>query len=267
MFKTNKSIILDYSECPDTKDFINFNFKDIKLNKKNPALRIYFKNDIAHNTRILRKLIELKNDGYSFCSIINNKKVNYIISNYNDEVIDAFKALDIEDEKDRISFLYDTICKQLTDIWHHLNPCGFCDNVCVGNTHKQSPREINGCCYSFEYPKHPLFSKEFITNIEPCKYFDNEKKRCSIQNISCLLFVCNYVKKTTSFDININDFLLIQAFFTKKQKLILGHGYFRTKDEIIDKLLEPNNMPYWLYYSKSSYRIPKPHKKYDKKGN
>lgn len=257
MFSTDESNIMDYSECPSCKDFVNLSFASQNFSKSNPALRIYFKNDIKHNAKIFKKLIELKQNGYSFCSTVNGHDVNYIISNYPDDVILAFHALDINNEKDRISYLYDQICTQLKDIWGQINPCGFCNNVCLGNTHRQSPREYNGCCYSFEYPRHMFLSKDFIINIKPCKYFDNEKKCCSIQNISCLLFVCQYVKKHSTFNININDFLLIQAFFSKKQKLILGHGYFKTKKEIIDKLLESNKMPYWSYYLRSAYRITK----------
>ena len=53
------------------------------------------------------------------------------------------------------------------------------------------------------------------------------------------------------------DYLLIQAFFTNKQKLILHYNFFRSKEEILEKLIEKNNTPFFIYYLSSNYRISK----------
>lgn len=68
-------------------------------------------------------------------------------------------------------------------------------------------------------------------------------------------FTCDYLKKTESFDIKLNDFLLVMAFFNLKQRLILKYNYFNSKEEIIDKLLEKSKMPLALYYYYDYYRI------------
>ena len=253
----DNSYVFDYEEHPTDGEFINFSFKKKKYNTNSPALRIYFKNDLKYNVRILKKLIELKESKINFCSNINNKKVRYIISNYySNDVLKAFEALYINNEKERIEFLYNTIFDQLDEIWKNINPCGFCNNICEGIKHNQSPGNIDGCCYSFEYPKHTILSPHFTENLQKCKFFDKEKRRCSIKNLSCKFFVCSHVKKTTSFNIDMTDFLLVETFFSKKQKLILHYNYFRTQEEIIDKLLEKNNTPYFIYYWRSLYRIP-----------
>ena len=68
-------------------------------------------------------------------------------------------------------------------------------------------------------------------------------------------FTFDYLKKTESFDIKLNDFLLVMAFFNSKQRLILKYNYFNSKEEIIDKLLEKSKIPLALYYYYDYYRI------------
>ena len=51
------------------------------------------------------------------------------------------------------------------------------------------------------------------------------------------------------------DFLLIMAFFNKKQQLILKHNFFHSKGELINKLLEKNSTPLSIYYLNNKYLI------------
>lgn len=248
--------VFDFNDCPNDVDFVNFSFNTDFSDSSYPALKICFKNDLAYNVRIFKKLIYYKKNGIKFETLIDKKKVSYIISDYNsDDILTAFSALSITDEKERIEFLYESLCNQLDAIWSNDNPCDFCDNICEGNKHNASPGSVDGCCYSFEYPKHILFSSSFTKNLQKCKFLDSEHKRCSIKNISCKLYVCSYLKKSKNFNISISDFLLIDAFFSKKQKLILQYNFFRTQEEIIDKLLEKNITPYFIYYWRNLYRI------------
>ena len=52
-----------------------------------------------------------------------------------------------------------------------------------------------------------------------------------------------------------SDFLLVQAFFTNKQKLILKYNFFRSKEEILEKLMKKDNSPFLFYYLYGFYRI------------
>ena len=113
--------------------------------------------------------------------------------------------------------------------------------------------QLDGCCYSFKM-NNKLFSTKLIKDKCKCKFLGDDK-RCTTQNISCKLFTCNYLKKAESFDIKLNDFLLVMAFFNSKQRLILKYNYFNSKEEIIDKLLEKSKMPLALYYYYDYYRI------------
>lgn len=99
-----------------------------------------------------------------------------------------------------------------------------------------------------------FFSKSFIKNIHKCKYLGVDKK-CKTQNISCRLFVCKYLRKFKNLNIDLHDFLLVQCFYSKKQKLIIQDNFFKSKEEIIEKLNEDNHTPYLLYNILCSYRI------------
>jgi hypothetical protein len=42
--------------------------------------------------------------------------VKYVISNYNDAILDALKAIEIVNLKEKYTFIYDSVFKQLNDI-------------------------------------------------------------------------------------------------------------------------------------------------------
>ena len=67
--------------------------------------------------------------------------------------------------------------------------------------------------------------------------------------------MCKYIKEKTSFNINIKDLLLFETFFNKKQKLILRFNFFKSREEIIDKLIEKNNSFYLLYRLRMKFLI------------
>lgn len=245
-----KFIILDSKDSSSKIDYIDF-----KLNANYPqlnsALKINFSDNANYNAMCIKRLQYLENKNIKFCTKFNNYNIKYIISNYNPDIISALKAISISNLKNKYEFLYDTIFKSLDLIWNTHNPCKFCNNICIASRNNYTSHKEDGCCYSFKYSKNPL---KFIDNIQLCEFLDKDKK-CTAQNISCKLFVCNYLKKEKIFNINIKDFLLIQSFFNKKQQLILKYNFFKSKEEILNKLLEKSNEPLFLYYLRSKYRI------------
>lgn len=192
-YLTSSSIAMDLKECP-----INLNFIDFDIDKRyscsnNYALKIDFHNDIKYSIKCINKLISLHNNNISFATPYKDFNLTYIISNYNDEIIDALKAIFIDNIMDKY-------------------------------------------------------------NIQRCKHLDR-KVGCTVKNISCKLFVCKYLKNNEKFNLSPNDIILFQCFFTKKQQLVLKYNFFKTKEEIITKLLEKNSLPYFIYYLTNSYRI------------
>lgn len=253
MITLNKDfIIIDAKDCPNNLKYIDFDL-NATYQQINSALRVNFKDDMIYNTMCIKRLQYLENKNIKFSSEFNNYNIKYIISNYNQDIISALKAICISDKQKKYKYLYDSIFDSLDKIWENNNPCKFCNNICIASRHNMTSHKENGCCYSFNYSKNPF---KFIDNFKLCKYL-NENKKCTTQNISCKLFVCNYLKKEKIFNINIKDFILIQAFFNKKQQLILKQNFFKSKEEILNKLLEENSESLIMYYLRNNYRIDK----------
>lgn len=227
-----------------------FNYK---YNKNNPALKIIFSENIEYNIKCIKKIIQLIENDIFFSTNFKGINIKFILENDNNEIINAIKAINISNLKEKYIFIYDCIFNDLDILWNSANPCKFCNNVCIASKHNRTAHKENGCCYSFDYSKN-IF--KFIDNVKLCKYLGKDKK-CTTKNISCKLFVCNYLKKNNLFQIKMQDNLLIQSFFTNKQKLILKYNFFRSKEEIIDKLLEKDKTPFLIYYINSYYRISK----------
>ena len=236
-------------------NFSNINSINLELGKKyksiNPALSIKFSNNIEKNIKYIQKLLDFQKLHIDFMTEYNGNKIKYIISNYNDDVKIALKALFINNSKKQYLFLYDNIFKSLDILWNKNNPCKFCNNICSASKNNKSAYKENGCCYSFDYSKN-IF--KFIDNVKLCKYLGKDKN-CMTENISCKFFVCNYLKRNNIFNIDMKNYILVQAFFNKKQKLVLKYNYFKSKEEIIEKLIEKNNTPFLIYYFFSKYRI------------
>ena len=99
--------------------------------------------------------------------------------------------------------------------------CNFKNNQCIANRKNKSVRNINGCCYKY---------KEGL-----CKKLINNK--CSIDCISCKIFVCDYLEKNYG-KIDINKIFPIKKVFNRKQREILKRSYFKDKNEIIELLIQ-----------------------------
>lgn len=248
----NNFFALFESECPENLATIEFKLHSKYFNINN-ALKIDFKNDYEYSLKCIKKLLKLEKSNTQFLSVYNNLNIKYVVTNYTDEILDALKAICITDIKERYTFIYRSVYNSLSKIWIKNNPCNFCNNKCIATRTNKFINQDDGCCYSFEYTK-TLFSTSLIKNKKKCKYL-NQDKSCATRNISCKLFVCNYLKKSRKFNINIHNILLIMAFFSPKQILILKYNFFHSEEEIIDKLLEKNSNFYLFYLLYSQYRI------------
>ena len=244
------NVALDSKECDNKINYVDFNMKT-KYNKNNYALRINFMNDFKYSIKCIKKLIYFRKNKIDFLTHYKNYKLKYIILNYNEDILIALKALYISDIKERYIFLYDAIFHSLDVLWKKNNPCHFCNNICIASKNHKTSHLQNGCCYSFEYSKSPF---KFIENVSICKYLSPDKQ-CTTQNLSCKFFVCKYLRKSHIFNINPNSFLLFNCFFDNKQKLILKYNFFKSKEEIIEKLLIKDTTPFIFYYLNNNYHI------------
>lgn len=175
------------------------------------------------------------------CIILPDEKSMEDIS-----ILDILKIAML-DPKRQYEYIYDTVCQQLDKKFQENNYCEFKDNSCIANRNGYTKDCKMGCCYSFE-----CVGMLNIINRKQCIHLQN--KHCDTTCIACKLYTCKYLReKGIYFDCN--KILIIDCFLNKKQKEIIQKNFFKTREQILDKLLEKNKMPYWLYYLKDECRI------------
>ena len=127
----------------------------------------------------------------------------------------------IEIEK-RYSLIYDYICDYVDTNLKENNYCDFIDGKCIASRKGKTVHEMDGCCWQRGVGHCARLSKKGV---------------CSIKCISCKLFVCSYLE-SKGVRYNINKILPLKNLLNYKQKDILKRNYFKSKEEIIDKLLK-----------------------------
>ena len=182
-----------------------------------------------HNLKILKRFSKLKNK-YKIL-LVNTKNV---------DIINCIKALYLENTNLRNNFLYDEVCKLLDKKWNKCTPCHFCNNKCIASRKGFMNKEFDGCCYSFQRKRFGKVKKEKCIHLK-------SDKTCDTKNLSCKLFTCNYLKKKSNFKTSFEDYLMLKFFFNKKERLIIKYNFFKTKEEILNKLKEKSIKPYILY--------------------
>ena len=244
----------------DFKEYSSLNSKKKEEIEKNINVKLFtaiFTNDIKQNIKILKQL-KKKHDRINYCGIeYNENKLVGIINNANEEIIDCIRAIFIKDRDNRYEFIYDTICKQLDQKWINENPCKFENNICIFERQSKKPRE-NGCCYAFWY-------KYFGTQtygVHQCEHL-HPTEHCKNPNLTCKLFVCPFLKKHSSFKIEVDKLALIQVFFNRYQKIIIRNNFFIEKNKFLEKLKKDEHRikPLILYYVDRDFlvykRVPK----------
>lgn len=226
--------------------------------KKNILIIIQLNNNYSQSKNIIQNLIRIKKisnilnlnigisfNNYMFLGFINKKK-----SIYFNDITNSLKALFIDDTKQQYEYIYDTVCNYLDFKFKQNNFCDFKNDKCIANRLNISAHPDMGCCYSFIYAN--FWDIKLIKNIKLCEHLNC--KQCNTKCIACKLFTCKYLKKKNII-FNSHNILLLDCFFSNKQHLILESNFFKTREEIIQKLLEKNNSPYFWYYLKREYMI------------
>lgn len=230
----------------------------LKHVKKNLLIVINLDNSYSNSKSIIKNLITLKNlsEELNIQLGIMSKDSNFLgfiepnNSIYFSDLINSLKAICILDKQKQYEFIYDTVCDYLDMEFKNNNFCKFKDDACIGNKNGQTSYSDMGCCHSFQHSK--FWSPTFIENMKLCSYLDC--KTCSIKCISCKMFTCKYLQDK-GIKFNHKNILLLDCFFNKKQYLVLESNFFKTKNEIVEKLMEKDNNLYIWYYLKRKYAI------------
>lgn len=153
---------------------------------------------------LLNKLSMYKSIFYKktfFKTTLADKELNYII-----------EGLNIKNRKKRIEYVYDKACEIIDNNNCNIDRCDFKNNQCILHR-KLNNNKINGCC-------------------RMCTFQSN--KGCTTKNLTCKLFNCSYVREKYKV-IEFED-LKILKLLSFRQKYILKHDYFSSREEVLKDL-------------------------------
>ena len=129
--------------------------------------------------------------------------------------------LNESDLKTKYSKIIDYISDYLINERKIYEICDFKNNQCIANRLHKSVNKCDGCCYNIHEGK--------------CHFLKD--KKCSINCISCKLFICRYLEKQYG-KINLNKILPLKKIFNRKQREIIKRSFFKDKEEIINLLVK-----------------------------
>lgn len=210
---SNSKIIRFNEKLP--KELYNSKIKYINLKNK-----FKFKNIL----KILKKYFNLTNLNTTINISSNNKLTENVY--FIKEISNIFKVFFLPNYNNKISLVYDILCKDLDDIIKSCNYCFFINNKCIAqrdtNYNLNWPKNNkNGCCYD-------------ISLNETCKFLEN--KKCSTNCVSCKLFTCKYLKKF-GIDFNLHKCLLINTFVFSLKRPELIWNFFKDKKTSLKGIL------------------------------
>ncbi|MBE5822310.1 MAG: hypothetical protein E7311_06995 [Clostridiales bacterium] len=259
-FNNNVLITNNINQHINNSTIININticfnsiIKKIKNMPNNIIVIINF--ELITTYKVLRKLIinlDKINKMYSIKYIINLGKQNF--NKLNDELnnllfnlVHGLITISFNTKKEKYEYIYDIVCDYLDNEFAKNNLCDFKEGKCIANRNGETMHKDNGCCYNVKYVGHLDF--------KVCGYCTKlSEKGCTIKCISCKFFTCKYYKKQ-GISFEPKSIFLINTFFNKSQILVLKYNIYRTKEEIINKLLSDKLLPYFLSLATKSYYI------------
>ena len=139
-----------------------------------------------------------------------------------DQIKKAIKIIKIKDKKEQASYIYDEIYNYLDSDFISNNYCDFINNRCVAQRHHcfYPISKKDGCCFM---------------KIKKCIHL-KENGSCNVKCLACRLYSCPYLTKK-GINYFARDFVLLKAFFNKKQRNHLVFDFYEDKDIVLNKLL------------------------------
>ena len=158
-----------------------------------------------------RIVINSNNDLIKFYKRLKYYKYLFFLKfeSSNKEIQDIIYALNIKNRRMRINFIYDYSCNYIDNYWNGKNYCGFKNNKCYCQQYKGC-KYINGCC-------------------RLCIY--QSIKGCKTSNLTCKFYYCTEVHKRYKV-LNYDDIKILKI-FSFRQKTIIRHSYFNSREGIL----------------------------------
>ena len=208
------------------------------MSKKVKVTKIDFNNinfDKKTAKKIISSLVKLRKKADFFKDLIKveivgiqKDNLHEIVNQYEYEINVAIKAVQIQNKKERIEYLYDEICFYLDHVCINNNLCEFKNDKCFV---KRNTEVTMGCCHHYPDKKFGMF---YQRKMIPCEYLG--EKGCITKAIGCKLFMCDEINKK-GYKFTVYNVLLIRYFFNVVQKFIIKTGIFDTKENIIKRLM------------------------------
>jgi len=158
------------------------------------------------------------------------KTKEFLLSNKEDNIEEKMeimnKIVSKSNRKDYYSLLYDYICDYLDKYFYVDNICEFKCNTCIkkrllAKKNNTKPYE-NGCCYG-------------VIKKKLCSYLGKDG-RCTIRNVACKLYTCNYLKEK-GYHFKLKNIYLSKYTLSPIQKHYLTHKFFEPKEKVLKGLL------------------------------
>lgn len=176
-------------------------------------------------------------DIVDFIKILNNKKIEnpdystnfvYIAKTIDEEAIfkveqlqKAIEIININDKKKQYEKIYDEVYSYLKKDFVANNYCDFQNDKCVAQRHFgfYPINRKNGCCF---------------TRIRTCPHLQ-KGGTCNVECMACRLFSCPFLSKM-GITYYANEFVLLKAFFSKKQRKHFVFDFYKTKDFVLKRV-------------------------------
>lgn len=133
----------------------------------------------------------------------------------------AIEIIKINNAKEKISKIYDYTYNYLKKDFIANNYCDFINDKCVAQRrfHLYPINRKDGCCFM---------------EIRKCPHLKNGQ--CDTECLACRLFSCPFLTKR-GIGYYANEFVLLKAFFNKNQRKKLVFEFYKSKEEIIKKII------------------------------
>lgn len=161
------------------------------------------------------------NHNSDFSFIYTAKQINEETLFKEEQLKKAIEIINIDNIDERYKNIYDDTYNYLQKDFVSNCYCNFCNNKCIAQRRLIRIYPIttkNGCCY---------------TNFGHCTHLKNGS--CDAKCIACTLYSCQYLTKR-GIGYWANEFVLLNAFFNKKQRHHLVFDFFKTREEILQNL-------------------------------
>ena len=185
-------------------------------------LQSYEKQELYDIDLIIMYLIIANKTGNINMYIIDSEKTNESIFMTN-EIVKMTHALKLEKDQ-KYEYIYDTICKDMDEMFSKYGFCNFKNNKCVAQRHKTlfnrypTPK-TDGCCFKV---------------VRKCKH-NNRDGSCKIKCLPCKLFTCPYLSKL-NVGMAASELILIRAFFNSNQKRVAVYDFYNSEEILLKKI-------------------------------